>query len=285
MDERVKGVDSKIGLPVGALVTAICLVELAAGCTTQATDRENVMDSDAAAATHATPLDTGGVYDELESYLRERETEFDRIDADRRSLLDGLAGFVASPPAGVGRVRLTFVCTHNSRRSHMSQLWAAAAATRHGLDVETYSGGTEATAFNPRAVAAMRRAGFRVVATGTGDNPVYRASHAYAAAAAACFSTLFDAPPNPTSGFAAVMVCTSADEACPSVPGAASRFAIPFDDPKASDGTPAEEATYDKRCAQIAREMLYVMKRASVMASSSTAIDADADSAGGVVAQ
>ena len=38
---------------------------------------------------------------------------------------------------------------------------------------------------------------------------------------------------------------------------------MPFVDPKVSDGTPEEAATYDERCAQIAREMLWVMTEAS----------------------
>ena len=45
----------------------------------------------------------------------------------------------------------------------MAAIWARVAAYRAGFtEVETYSGGTEITAFNPRAVAALRRAGFRV---------------------------------------------------------------------------------------------------------------------------
>ena len=48
------------------------------------------------------------------------------------------------------------------------------------------------------------------------------------------------------------MVCNDADQKCPTVPGATDRFAIPFVDPKVSDGTEAEAATYDERCAQIA---------------------------------
>jgi arsenate reductase len=74
-----------------------------------------------------------------------------------------------------------------------------------------------------------------------------------------CFSKPYDNDPNPKSAFGAVMVCTDADEACPFVPGAEFRLAVPFVDPKVSDNTPEEAATYDERCAQIAREMLYAM--------------------------
>jgi arsenate reductase len=37
------------------------------------------------------------------------------------------------------------------------------------------------------------------------------------------------------------------------------RLAIMYRDPKASDGTPEEQATYDARCQQIAAEMNWVM--------------------------
>jgi len=76
-----------------------------------------------------------------------------------------------------------------------------------------------------------------------------------------CFSKVYDEAPNPASEFVAVMVCTEADGACPDVAGATGRFALPYVDPKASDGTGLESATYDDRCAQIAREMLYMMSR------------------------
>jgi arsenate reductase len=53
------------------------------------------------------------------------------------------------------------------------------------------------------------------------------------------------------------MTCSHADKNCPTVTGASLRIPITFEDPKAADGTAKEAATYDKRSAQIAREMLY----------------------------
>jgi len=46
----------------------------------------------------------------------------------------------------------------------------------------------------------------------------------------------------------------------------AARFALPYDDPKQSDGTPTEVKTYDERCRQIAREMLYMSPCSSTKA-------------------
>jgi arsenate reductase len=199
----------------------------------------------------------------VESYLAAREGEFDRISEDRQAVLQPLATWIAEARAAGRPIDLVFVCTHNSRRSHMAQLWAKAAAVREGIELTTWSGGTEATAFNPRAVTAMDRAGFEVSRTTGNTNPIYHVRLGTDLPIQTCFSKPFAAAPNPTAGIGAVMVCGDADRRCPIVPGAAGRFAIPFVDPKVADGTPEEAATYDERCAQIAREMLWVMTEAS----------------------
>lgn len=185
----------------------------------------------------------------------------DGIDEDRRGRLEELATFVRGRLDAGRPAELTFICTHNSRRSHLAQLWAATAAAYYGLDgVRTYSGGTEATAFNPRAVAAVERAGFAVESSG-GDNPRYQVRIGPEAEPMQCFSKVYDDAFNPQEGFAAVMTCTAADAACPFVPGADLRVGLPYVDPKESDDTPAEAQTYDERSVQIAREMFFLMSR------------------------
>lgn len=193
----------------------------------------------------------------LTSYIADRLAEFDAIPAERKAQLEDLAAYIRGTTSPDRPARLTFVCTHNSRRSHMAQLWAAAAAQHYAVNAISYSGGTEATAFNPRAVAAMARAGFDVRPAFDDINPVYLVSMGEGLPVQTCFSKVYDGAPNPKSAFAAVMVCHSADEACPYVAGAEARFAITYVDPKASDATPEEAATYDERCAQIAREILF----------------------------
>ena len=204
------------------------------------------------------------LYPGVTAYLDARATEFDQISPERKDQLEQLASYIRRKSGAEAPTNLLFVCTHNSRRSHLSQLWAAASAARAGLRIQTYSGGTESTAFNPRAVAACQRAGIRIVQTTQAKNPVYHARISADLPAMTCFSKPYDNDPNPKDGFAAVMVCSDADEACPFVPGADFRIALPFADPKISDGTAEEADTYDERCAQIAREMLYVMTRAAL---------------------
>jgi len=214
---------------------------------------------------HATPP----LAPALVAYLDARAAEFDQIDPARKAELEAFGAQVAGALAKDHSARLTFICTHNSRRSHMAQLWAAAAAARVGLaGVETFSGGTEATAFNPRAVAALRRAGFEIRATDESANPRYEVRMRDASSDGdetpmVCFSKIYDQNPNPKADFGAVMVCDSANEACPVVFGADFRTPIMYVDPKAHDNTPKEAWAYDTRCAQIAREMLYAMTRAA----------------------
>ena len=199
------------------------------------------------------------LFGEISSYLDARKGEFDLIDPHRKELLRKFSDYIRTRREKSEPVALVFVCTHNSRRSQMAQLWAAAAGKYYGINVLSCSGGTESTAFNPRTVAAMSRAGFKIEKTTEDGNPVYHVRYAESLPALTCFSKKYDGAPNPKAAFAAVMVCDSADKACPTVPGAAARFAISFVDPKVSDNSPQESATYDQRCAQIAREMMFAM--------------------------
>lgn len=201
-------------------------------------------------------------FSEVDRYVEASLAEFDRIPEDRRKALRKVAAYVSKQVDSGQDVRLTFICTHNSRRSHMSQLWAQTAAEYFGIPgVSTFSGGTETTAFNPRAVAAMRRAGFRVEKSGEGDNPVYVVSNGRGRQPMTAFSKEYFHESNPQQDFCAVMTCSRADESCPVVRGAAYRVAIPYDDPKAFDGTALESAKYDERCRQISREMLYLFSQ------------------------
>ena len=201
------------------------------------------------------------MYAELRQYVQRILPDVEAIPQARKRALEEVAAFVSENRETGEAAELNFICTHNSRRSQMGQLWAAVAALHFGIDrVRTYSGGTEVTAFNPRAVSAMERAGFAILNPG-GENPRYRVSFDEALGATVCYSKTYDDPDNPQAGFAAIMTCSDADEACPVVFGAALRAPIRYEDPKVADGTPGESAAYDTRCRQIATEMLYLFSQ------------------------
>lgn len=202
------------------------------------------------------------LYPDLASNVAAARTETDEIPAERAAVLEQLASFIRKRISAGEIAKLTFICTHNSRRSQMAQIWAQTAAHVFAVPrVEAYSGGTEATAFNPRAVAALERAGFRFDTGATGDNPVSLVRFADELDPVECFSKVYDEPPNPRKDFFAVMTCSHADRNCPLVLGAIERIAIPYEDPKAFDGTGQEATAYDERCRQIGREMQFLFSR------------------------
>jgi arsenate reductase len=188
--------------------------------------------------------------------------EFNLIDPQRKKILEDAAEFIRTRADQRKPADLTFICTHNSRRSHLGQIWAQTAAAYYGLtNVTTYSGGTEATACNIRTVRALRRAGFSIAQYTGGTNPVFIAQFSESWPASKMYSKRFMTPENPQKNFAALFACDDAAERCPVVEGAAFRLPLSYKDPKVSDNTPAEAATYDERSRQIAREMFYVMSR------------------------
>ncbi|MEX0994754.1 MAG: protein-tyrosine-phosphatase [Balneolaceae bacterium] len=201
------------------------------------------------------------MYKKLETYIEELKQGFDNIPSSRKEKLREVARFIATELGNSETAKLNFICTHNSRRSHLAQIWTTTAADYYDIDkLEAYSGGTEATAFNPRAVAAIERAGFEVKHP-EGENPKYEVRFGSESRPMICFSKTFDAPSNPSEDFAAIMTCSEADANCPFVPGAKFRASVTYRDPKESDGTDRETQIYDERCRQIAAEMFYMMSQ------------------------
>jgi len=182
------------------------------------------------------------------------------ITQERIQVLQLLIDYIKSKRNQGQEINLNFICTHNSRRSQFSQIWAQTAADYFGVPARCYSGGVEITAFNERAVASIERSGFRVKAKGD-NNPLYSVFYSDQDAAITAFSKLFDDPINKAEQFAAVMTCSHADENCPFIPGTEKRIPVRYEDPKAFDKTPEEAARYDERSLQIASEMFYVFSR------------------------
>lgn len=196
------------------------------------------------------------MYPELEKYIQSTLEEVQRISSERESILTDLVNYVKQS----SNVKLNFICTHNSRRSHLSQVWAQVAANYFGVNVSTFSGGTEATAFNVNAVEALRGAGFQIANPG-GENPRYEVSFSEDESPMICYSKTFDDEINPKEEFAAIMTCSEADAECPIVFGADVRIKLFYEDPKVSDGTTEQTAVYSERCKQIATEMIYVFSQ------------------------
>jgi arsenate reductase len=184
------------------------------------------------------------------------------ISDERKEVLLSLVDYIQEKVNAGESIRLNFICTHNSRRSHLSQIWAQAMAYHVGLkNISCYSGGTEATAIFTKVLETLTMQGFQVLKLSENDNPVVAVKFAANENPIICFSKTYDHPFNPSTQFGAVMTCNNADEGCPIVLGAEARFSIKYDDPKAYDGTPLQTEKYAERSLDIAREMLWVFSQ------------------------
>lgn len=181
------------------------------------------------------------------------------ISEERKSTLQLLVNLIKTKKSLNEAVRLNFICTHNSRRSHLSQTWAQAMAFHFKIkNVYCYSGGTEATAMFPKVVETLVNQGFEIDKLSEGENPVYSIKFDKNESPIIGFSKTFDNKFNPESNFCAIMTCSSADEDCPFIAGAEKRIPIRYDDPKIYDGTPKMDWKYTERSLEIAQEMWWV---------------------------
>lgn len=188
--------------------------------------------------------------------------DFRSITDERKIVLQPLIDFVEFKNENNLEIRLNFICTHNSRRSHLSQVWAQTAAYFYNIkNVSCYSGGTEATAVFPKIVETLVKSGFKVKKLSKDNNPIYTIKFTQNENPIIGFSKKFDDDFNPIDSFAAIMTCSQADGDCPYVAGAEKRFPITFEDPKVFDNTLQQDEKYMERSLQIASEMFYVFSK------------------------
>jgi arsenate reductase (thioredoxin) len=186
---------------------------------------------------------------------------FREIPTERKQLLEKIAGYIKPKQASQQAINLVYVCTHNSRRSHLGQVWAAVAAAYYSVqNVSTFSGGTEATTFNPNAIRALTAAGFDVRKTNESNNPLYEVYFSEKEFTT-CFSKVYNHEANPAENFAAIMTCSDAEDNCPFIPGCDLRIGTTYNDPKAFDTTILQNEKYTERSNQIAMECLYVFSK------------------------
>ena len=200
------------------------------------------------------------LFPEIENVIN--TLNFESISDDRKIILQPLVDFIQRKANNGQEILLNLICTHNSRRSHLSQVWAQTAAAQYGVkNVFCYSGGTEATAMFPVAAKTLAKQGFQIKTIAEGSNPVYAIKYAENEHPVIGFSKTFDDDFNPQSEFAAILTCSSADKGCPFIAGAEKRIPVTFEDPKAFDNTPQQAEKYEERSLQIATEMFYVFSQ------------------------
>ena len=184
------------------------------------------------------------------------------ISSERKTVLQPLTNFIQSKVSGSQEIRINFICTHNSRRSHLSQVWAQTIANYFNIkNVFCYSGGTESTALFPMVAETLQNSGFQINTISKNDNPVYSIKYADNEHPIIGFSKKLDDDFNPKSEFAAIMTCSQADGGCPFIAGAEKRIPITYEDPKVFDNSPQEAEKYNERSLQIATEMFYIFSQ------------------------
>ncbi|MDO6676506.1 protein-tyrosine-phosphatase [Tenacibaculum sp. 1_MG-2023] len=200
------------------------------------------------------------LFSEIEQEIKELNPL--TISTERKVVLQPLTDFIQSKVSKNKEIRINFICTHNSRRSHLSQIWAQTMANYFNIkNVFCYSGGTEATALFPMVAETLKNSGFQVNIISKNENPVYSIKYADNEHPIIGFSKKLDDEFNPKSEFAAVMTCSQADGGCPFIAGAEKRIPITFEDPKVFDNTPQQAEKYKERSIQIATELFYVFSQ------------------------
>ena len=197
---------------------------------------------------------------EIENLIKNLKPE--SISDDRKEILKPLTEFIQTKITSDQEIRINFICTHNSRRSHLSQVWAQTMANYFNIkNVFCYSGGTEATALFPMVAETLKNSGFEIKTLSEGKNPVYSIKYAENEPPIIGFSKKLDDDFNPKSKFSAIMTCSQADGGCPFIAGAEKRIPITFEDPKAFDNTPQQAEKYNERSLQIASELFYIFSQ------------------------
>lgn len=184
------------------------------------------------------------------------------IPKERQEVLNSLTHFIQGKVSNKEAIRINCICTHNSRRSHLTQVWAQVMAYYFQIkQVTCYSGGTEATALYPVVATTLEETGFQIQKLSEGNNPIYSMKFSENEHPIIGFSKKFDDAFNPETQFAAIMTCSQADAGCPFIAGAEKRIPITYEDPKVSDGSPNQKEVYSNRSLQIATEMFYVFSQ------------------------
>ena len=185
------------------------------------------------------------------------------INNERKALLKSIADFMIEELSDRDKLNINFICTHNSRRSQISQVWAFYAAEYFDLPINAFSGGTETTAFHRNTVKTLQNVGFNFnVENFSHQNPKYSIGFKGSDKTILGFSKKYDDEANEYP-YIAITTCGHADENCPFIADALKRFHLPFVDPKSSDNTPLQKEKYLATNQEIAAEIFLNFKEVS----------------------
>jgi len=184
-----------------------------------------------------------------------------KIDESRANLLQEIGMFINNRFKEDKQINLNFICTHNSRRSQLAQIWSCYATNFYKIKkIENFSGGTAVTAFFRKTVKTLQEVGFKFqLQEFSHQNPKYLIHYKNCTNPIVGFSKLYDHENN-KKPFIAITTCSQANENCPFIPDAIQRFHLPFIDPKIFDNTLSQSEKYLETNKQIAGEIHYIFK-------------------------
>ena len=195
----------------------------------------------------------------LKTTIEEVGQDVESISSERKRELDDIASLIVKYLSEEEKLDIIVVCTHNSRRSQLGEVWINTLVKYLGIkNIVAFSGGMEETAFNIRMVNALSDSGFEIKEIKDGDNPRYQLDY-IGLENHPMFSKVYNDAMNPLSGFMAFMVCDHADENCPIVHGMKYRIPLRYKDPKEYDDTDFEREAYSNKVKEIGREMYYLL--------------------------
>ena len=145
--------------------------------------------------------------------------------------------------------KIVFICTHNSRRSQLCEVWGSILSKRFNLDLSFFSAGTEKTEVCGEAIKSLERAGMDFTIVGNNiliQNKIELHS-----------KTLDEIKEDE---FISLITCSDAEKNCPIDPRSKKNIKLFYDDPKKYDGTKEESDEYDKTCKLIASELNRIFK-------------------------
>ncbi|NOR29272.1 MAG: hypothetical protein GQ540_12160 [Lutibacter sp.] len=182
-----------------------------------------------------------------------------QIDKKRIILLESIATCIVNELKQHKNVHLNYICTHNSRRSQLAQIWSNYASNYFKINnIENFSGGTAVTSFFRNTVKTLQEVGFKFqLLEFSHQNPEYLISYKNCTNPIIGFSKLYDHEHN-KNPYIAITTCTNADENCPFIPDAVQRFHLPFNDPKSYDNTLYQSEKYLEASKQIAGEIHFI---------------------------
>jgi arsenate reductase len=198
------------------------------------------------------------LFKEINNYIS--ELKLSNISDNRLHNINKIIQYIQNTKDNNEEINLNFICTHNSRRSQLAQIWASVLAYKYKINISCYSGGVEVTELNKNIATCLENIGFNINSKGK-LNPKYNISYSKHQNPIIAFSKLYNDSYNSNNNFAAIMTCNDADSNCPIIKGAIQRISFTFDDPKIYDNTNKETIMYNKCSKEIARELLYIFSK------------------------